>query len=127
MNEWIISYKLLKRQETELQEKLKEILTPQLTDLRLLPQVCRDAVEKSHENSSDRWHPTDIAIAVALRLYSPESLLSKRRVKRGVTEALSRVLHLNYSYVSKLTSDIRTRYQVIAPFRHEVERLVISN
>lgn len=118
MKEWIISYKLLKRQEKELHGKLGEFLRPKLSNLHEMAPICRKVMEQVEGD----WHPTDVAIAVVLRLYSPESLLTTKRVRRGVTRALSHALRINYSYTSQLIGDVRVRYQVITPFRHEVER-----
>lgn len=115
---WVVKYKELKRLESELNRELGQLLTPQITDLGKVSAVCHQVRVTGHHPFEEK----EVCIAVVLRLYSPESLLTTKRVRRGVTRALSHALRINYSYTSQLIGDVRVRYQVITPFRHEVER-----
>lgn len=116
----IEDYKVLKMVESGCKISLRDLLTPTLTDVREIDGICR-MIEREY---SDRHSTKDLCLCVVLRLYSPESLLSGRRVRRGITRELSKALGANYSYTSKLTGDVRVRYQVIRSFRSTVEEIV---
>lgn len=116
----IKEYKVLKMVESGCKVSLRDLLTPTLTDVREIDGICR-MIESEYSGS----HSTkDLCLCVVLRLYSPESLLSGRRVRRGITRELAKALGANYSYTSKLTGDVRVRYQVIRSFRSCVEEIV---
>lgn len=116
----IEDYKALKMVESRCKISLRALLTPTLTDVREIDGICR-MIESEYRG---RHSTKDLCLCVVLRLYSPESLLTNKRVRRGVTRELAKSLGTNYSYTSKLTGDVRVRYTVIRPFRSCVEEIV---
>ncbi len=118
----IMKYKELKWIESELNRELGLLLSPPLTDLREIKSVCHQVRMTDHQPFEEK----EICIAVVLRLYSPESLLTSKRVKRGITRELSQALRINYSYTSNLTGEVRVRYQLISPFREKVDETALQ-
>lgn len=118
----IMKYKELKRLESELNRELGLLLAPPLTDLRQIKSICHQVRMTDHQPFEEK----EVCIAVVLRLYSPESLLAAKRVKRGITRELSQALRINYSYTSNLTGEVRVRYQLIHPFREKVDETALE-
>lgn len=116
----IEDYKILKMVESGCKISLRDLLTPTLTDVREIDGICR-MIESEY---SGRHSTKDLCLCVVIRLYSPESLLTNKRVRRGVTRELAKSLGANYSYTSKLTGDVRVRYTAFKSFRSCVEEIV---
>lgn len=116
----LTEYRELKRRNEESRHALEALSSPLLTDPALIPSICRiirlDGLAGEHDYR-------DVAVCVVLRLYSPLSLFSDCRVVSGVSRRLSMALRTRLTYISKLTGDVRVRYQVLPDFRAFVDRV----
>lgn len=106
-----------------LREQLENVLieydlltAPPLTDLNRIGEIY----EALHNERDHRG----IFIAVVLRLYSPESLWSDRKVRDFVATTVADVLGTKLSYVSRLIPSVRMYYTRVKAFRERVDELV---
>lgn len=115
----IEEYRRLKKRADQSFYALRVFLKPQRTDLEGIRGICGQ-ISRAEIGYYDY---RDVCIGVVLRLYSPESLVSDKRVKRGVSRELAEVLKTTTSYLSKLTDDVRERYRLIQGFRMFIDEI----
>lgn len=118
----------IKQQQQVLEAKKRDLTTPILSDLSLIPSLYDWFVEYI---TPMELRPSEITrrrkqfVLIILYLYAP-SALNGGRLCRGIRGTLARLFRMKTpSAISNMASDLAWQYQQYADFREETDELLV--
>lgn len=124
--ETITTLSSIRQQQRALESKKRDLTTPALSDLSLMPSLYDWFVEyitPMELRPSELTRRRKQFVLIVLYLYSP-STLNGDRISRGIRGALARLFRMKTpSGISNMISDVIWQYQQYADFRMETDEL----